>query len=46
VGESEKAGFHLSFQRAPGHQPPTWPDLFAWLLEAMLERVGFEIRDR
>lgn len=26
VGESEKAGFHLSFQRAPGHQPPTWPD--------------------
>jgi predicted enzyme related to lactoylglutathione lyase len=26
VGESEKASFHLSFQRAPGHQPPTWPD--------------------
>jgi hypothetical protein len=26
VGESEKAGFHLSFQRAPGHQPPPWPD--------------------
>jgi catechol 2,3-dioxygenase-like lactoylglutathione lyase family enzyme len=26
VGESEKADFHLSFQRAPGHQPPTWPD--------------------
>jgi catechol 2,3-dioxygenase-like lactoylglutathione lyase family enzyme len=26
VGESEQAGFHLSFQRAPGHQPPTWPD--------------------
>jgi hypothetical protein len=26
VGESEKAGFHLSFQRAPGHRPPTWPD--------------------
>jgi catechol 2,3-dioxygenase-like lactoylglutathione lyase family enzyme len=26
VGENEKAGFHLSFQRAPGHQPPTWPD--------------------
>ena len=25
-GESENAGFHLSFQRAPGHQPPTWPD--------------------
>jgi predicted enzyme related to lactoylglutathione lyase len=18
--------FHLSFQRSPGHQPPTWPD--------------------
>ena len=26
VGESENAGFHLSFQRSPGHQPPTWPD--------------------
>jgi hypothetical protein len=26
VGESEKAEFHLSFQRSPGHQPPTWPD--------------------
>jgi catechol 2,3-dioxygenase-like lactoylglutathione lyase family enzyme len=26
VGESENAGFHLSFQRAPGHQSPTWPD--------------------
>ena len=26
VGESEEADFHLSFQRAPGHQPPTWPD--------------------
>jgi len=26
VGESEEASFHLSFQRAPGHVPPTWPD--------------------
>jgi predicted enzyme related to lactoylglutathione lyase len=26
VGESERAGFHLSFQRSPDHQPPTWPD--------------------
>jgi predicted enzyme related to lactoylglutathione lyase len=26
VGESERAELHLSFQRAPGHQPPTWPD--------------------
>ena len=26
VGESEDSGFHLSFQRAPGHEPPTWPD--------------------
>jgi hypothetical protein len=26
VGETEQAGFHLSFQRAPGHQAPTWPD--------------------
>jgi catechol 2,3-dioxygenase-like lactoylglutathione lyase family enzyme len=26
VGESETADFHLSFQRAPGHRPPTWPD--------------------
>lgn len=26
VGESPDADLHLSFQRAPGHQPPTWPD--------------------
>jgi predicted enzyme related to lactoylglutathione lyase len=26
VGESERGTFHLSFQRSPGHQPPTWPD--------------------
>jgi catechol 2,3-dioxygenase-like lactoylglutathione lyase family enzyme len=26
VGESRAADLHLSFQRAPGHQPPTWPD--------------------
>lgn len=26
IGESEDARFHLSFQRAPGHQPPSWPD--------------------
>lgn len=26
VGESRDADLHLSFQRAPGHQPPTWPD--------------------
>ena|SRR5206468_4743685 len=26
VGESRQAQFHLSFQRSPGHQPPTWPD--------------------
>lgn len=26
VGETRDAGFHLSFQRAPGYQPPTWPD--------------------
>jgi catechol 2,3-dioxygenase-like lactoylglutathione lyase family enzyme len=23
---SDDAGWHLSFQHAPGHQPPTWPD--------------------
>jgi catechol 2,3-dioxygenase-like lactoylglutathione lyase family enzyme len=22
----EGAAWHLSFQRSPGHQPPTWPD--------------------
>lgn len=22
----EDAVWHLSFQRSPGHQPPTWPD--------------------
>jgi hypothetical protein len=26
VGSGEKASFHLSFQRSPDHQPPTWPD--------------------
>jgi catechol 2,3-dioxygenase-like lactoylglutathione lyase family enzyme len=26
IGESEEAVFHLSFQRAPGHRPPVWPD--------------------
>jgi len=26
LGETDDATFHLSFQRAPGHQPPTWPD--------------------
>ncbi|GLI01730.1 VOC family protein [Phytohabitans aurantiacus] len=26
VGESRNADLHLSFQRAPGYQPPTWPD--------------------
>jgi len=26
VGERADAEFHLSFQRAPGHRPPTWPD--------------------
>lgn len=26
VGESERAEFYLSFQRSPGHRPPTWPD--------------------
>ena len=26
LGETPDATFHLSFQRAPGHEPPTWPD--------------------
>lgn len=26
LAAAEWAGFHLSFQRAPGHVPPTWPD--------------------
>jgi catechol 2,3-dioxygenase-like lactoylglutathione lyase family enzyme len=26
IGEDRDATFHLSFQRSPGHQPPTWPD--------------------
>lgn len=26
LGEREEANFHLSFQRSPGHKPPTWPD--------------------
>jgi catechol 2,3-dioxygenase-like lactoylglutathione lyase family enzyme len=26
VGESQDTDLHLSFQRSPGHKPPTWPD--------------------
>jgi Glyoxalase-like domain len=26
IGESRDAALHLSFQRAPGYVPPTWPD--------------------
>jgi predicted enzyme related to lactoylglutathione lyase len=26
IGEGPEAGFHLGFQRAPDHKPPTWPD--------------------
>jgi catechol 2,3-dioxygenase-like lactoylglutathione lyase family enzyme len=26
VGTGENAEFHVSFQLAPGHEPPTWPD--------------------
>ena len=26
IGEGPEAAFHLSFQRAPAHEPPTWPD--------------------
>lgn len=26
IGEDQDAGFHLSFQRSPGHRPPMWPD--------------------
>ena len=26
IGESRDAPLHLSFQRAPGHRPPVWPD--------------------
>jgi predicted enzyme related to lactoylglutathione lyase len=26
IGESRTASWNLSFQRAPGYQPPTWPD--------------------
>lgn len=26
IGPAADAELHLSFQRAPGHQPPTWPD--------------------
>jgi hypothetical protein len=26
IGQSEQADFHLSFQRLPGHQQPSWPD--------------------
>jgi catechol 2,3-dioxygenase-like lactoylglutathione lyase family enzyme len=26
IGERRDAGFHLSFQRSPGHRSPEWPD--------------------
>lgn len=26
VGENQDTHLHLSFQRSPGHKPPTWPD--------------------
>ena len=26
LGPSRDASLHLSFQRAPGHRPPSWPD--------------------
>jgi catechol 2,3-dioxygenase-like lactoylglutathione lyase family enzyme len=26
LGPSADADWHLSFQLAPGHEPPTWPD--------------------
>jgi catechol 2,3-dioxygenase-like lactoylglutathione lyase family enzyme len=26
IGQNAEASFHLSFQRAPGHRRPTWPD--------------------
>ncbi len=26
IGEGPEAAFHLGFQRAPAHEPPTWPD--------------------
>jgi catechol 2,3-dioxygenase-like lactoylglutathione lyase family enzyme len=40
VGESERAAFHLSFQRAPGHQPPTWPDPASSMQAHLHFRVG------
>ena len=26
IGEGRDAAFHVSFQRAPDHEPPMWPD--------------------
>jgi catechol 2,3-dioxygenase-like lactoylglutathione lyase family enzyme len=26
IGDGPDAAFHLSFQRAPDHEPPVWPD--------------------
>lgn len=40
VGESEQAEFHPSFQRAPGHQPPTWPDPASSMQLHVHVRVG------
>lgn len=40
VGENEQAEFHLSFQRAPGHEPPTWPDTASSMQLHLHFRVG------
>ena len=41
VGEIKDARFHLSFQRAPGHEPPIWPDPRA----SMQAHLHFRVED-
>lgn len=45
VGQSPDADLHLSFQRSPGHQPPTWPDPASSMQRGAVEdsaHVGLE----
>src|ERR671938_490999 len=40
IGDEAQAAFHLSFQRSPGHTPPTWPDPASSMQFHLHVRVG------
>ena len=41
IGEGPEASFHLGFQRAPAHEPPTWPDPHS----SMQSHLHIKVRD-